>query len=379
MMRRLVVGLLVVLAGSAGAQSPMGCPDSSMTPRLLDYELGRAHAAWTANRQGAIPPSCVLETIARRPVAHSDSAVLQALELTDEALRRSPETPSLLTARIMLLSRAGRFALVGPAVNDLFAVGPSRVNEDIHRLAVAAAFQLSDTAAIMNRLANAAGRYPRSRLFAPEYEIWRQIPRLRLVIDTVHRRLKQEPSLVEAYSILSSVYGNLNRPDSAIAFAKIALRRGVGRPVVGPALESLIGVKLRRAQILASPAAWRETLPVARAIDSALSTPASKYLLALTLSEIVADEARLAAAIHFGIATEAPDGFVSAAIGPDGKTRLRALTCERLKELKQMLATARAHLAAGGERFAPETVPAIRSGINGMTQTLAQLDPRCPS
>lgn len=372
-----IVVAVALSAAAASGQGTMACPDSLTTARMIDYGVGGAHAAWTANPRAPLPPDCVFEAIARNPLVHSDSAIVQALDLSAEALRRSPENPLVLKARITLLSRAGRYADVAGAVDELFFVRPSMLSPAEYRLAIAAAMRLHDTVAIVNRLANAATRFPRMELFAREYDVWRQLPRLRAVIDTVRRRMAAEPSLTEGYSILASVYGNLDMPDSALANARRALKRGVPPAVVGPALESLIGVRMRRAQLLGSVELWQRTLTVATSIDSVLSTPASKYLVALALSEIVADGTRLAQEIHFGLETGRPEGFGRVEIRDSGTAVLHVMTCERLAELQVMITTANAKLAAGGRRFSPETVPALQSQLDTMKTILEQLKPRC--
>lgn len=371
--------MLVCAGAVARAQATMPCPDSLTTPRMVDAALSTAYGLWQHSPQGPIPPACVYESIAAAPLAHVDSAIVQAIELSAEALRRSPYDAVVLKSRVVLLSRARRYKEVLPAVDELFFVKPSAMSEDIHRIAVGAALRMRDTVAVVNRLANAAARFPRASLLAPEYEIWRQFPRLRALVDTVHRALKKDPTLVVGYVNLSSIYGNLDQPDSAIAYAKIALRRGVTRPVVGTALESLIGVRLRRAQMLASPEVWEATLPVAYAVDSTLSTPASRYLIALALSEIVAEDARLAQGIFFGLETGAPRGYARVEITTGQETpTLRVINCDRIAQLEGMIRTARAKLDAGGDQFAKETVPALRGGLQGMSAILAQLKPRCP-
>jgi Arc/MetJ family transcription regulator len=262
-------------------------------------------------------------------------------------------------------------------MDALFSARPGATNEEMHRLTVAAVMHLRDSTAIMNRLANAAARFPRSRTFAPEYQVWRQIPRLRALIDTVHRAMKKDPTLTVGLVNLSSIYGNLDRPDSAIAYAKRALKARVSKDAVGKALESLIGVRMRRAQILGVPEAWTATLPVALAIDSTLSTPASKYFIALTQSQIVADEARLAQYISFGLDGYEIQGYGRPTTNASGQTTVRVMSCERLSELTAMIDDSRARLTAGGEAFAPETVPAIRRGLDVMERLIGQLKPRC--
>jgi hypothetical protein len=368
-------GLLVATAALGQGGS---CPDSLETRQMIARRVNDAFAAWRASPHAPLPQGCVYEAIARSPRSYTDSTVLAALALSAETLRRSPDDRLTLSTRVTLLYRAGRYAEVIPAFDALFMAGPSRLTQDHYRLAVGAAMQLHDTSAIINRLANASQRFGSVAMFSREYDVWRQLPRLRLVVDTVRRRLVGQPTLVEAYSILASAYGNLDQVDSALVYTRIALKRGVSRPVVATALESLIGRELRRAELVALPEVWRATLPVALRIDSTMSTPATNYLVALSTAELVADGARLARDIDYGIETGAPNGFGRTEVKADGAVVHRVMTCGRLAELKGMVSDSRARLAAGGERFAPQAAPAIRSGLDRASAIFAQLGARCP-
>lgn len=367
----------MLILGAAPMRAQVPCPDPTTLSRSIGQEISTAYANWKSNPRLAPPEPCWYSAIARAPYAHADSVIIKTLALSDEALKQLPDNPEILYARVILLSRAKRYGEVIPAMDALFVARPVATNEETHRLTVAAAMQLRDTSVIINRLANAAGRFPRSKTLAPEYEVWRQIPRLRALIDTVQRIIKKDPTLTVGLVNLSSIYGNLDQPDSAIAYAKRALRAGVDREAVGKALESLIGVRMRRAKILDTPELWVATLPVAKAIDTTLSTPASKYLVALTLAEIVKSEARLAQYIGYGMESGEANGFALQSTNASGTSYLKVMTCARLTELEGMIASSRAKLAAGGDRFAVETIPALRDGLTAMTMTLSQLKPRC--
>lgn len=345
--------------------------------REIGNEVEVAFARWQKAPTDPVPAACLYAAVARSPLLQSDSVILKALDLSAEALRRSPENPDILAARIVLLSRARRYAEVAPAMDELFLARPTATTQEMHRLTVGAVMQLHDTSAILSRLGNAAARFGSSPTFAPEYEVWRQIPRLRALVDTVHRIMGKDPTLIVGLVNLSSIYGNLDQPDSALVYARRALRAGNSRDVVAKALESLIGVKLRRAQLIGVPEVWVATLPVALAIDSTLSTPASKYLIARTLSEIVADETRLAQYISSSLDSGDPAGYARVQTAVGGNTYLRVMTCSRIAELNEMIAAARGKLAAGGDRFAVETVSRLRAGLDGMAASLAQLKPRC--
>jgi hypothetical protein len=369
---------MTLQATSARAQAPPACPDSLETRQSLAQMVSDAFVALRRSPDGPAPQGCLYAAIAKSPLSYTDSTILSALALSGETLRRSPGDRPTLSARLTLLYRARQYGEVGQAFDALFMVGPSRLTQTDYRLPIAAAMQLHDTTAIINRLANASQRFGSAALFSREYDVWRQLPRLRLVIDTVHHRLVAQPTLVEAYSILASAYGNLDQVDSALAYTRIALKRGVSRPVVGKALESLIGRELRRGELLGVPEVWEPTLAVALRIDSTLSTPAGKYLVALSMAELVADGARLAQDINYGIETGAHLGYARAEVRPNGKVIYQVMTCERLAELKRMVGVSRASLAAGGERFAPETIPAIRSGLDRASAIFSQIGQRCP-
>src|SRR4051794_25091649 len=174
--RAVLFGTGILFGSTRLAAAQSACPDSTMLSRSIGQEISTAYASWRANPRVAPPEPCWFAAVAQSPYAHSDSVVIKTLELSSEALRQSPDDPTILYARIILLSRIGRFAEVIPTMDALFVARASATNEETHRLTVAAAMQLHDTAAITNRLANAAMRFPRSKTLAPEYEVWRQIP-----------------------------------------------------------------------------------------------------------------------------------------------------------------------------------------------------------
>jgi hypothetical protein len=372
-------GIVAICAAATRLSAQSACPDSATVTRSIAREIATGYEHWRTTADPALLVSCWIAAVARAPYAHSDSIIFQALELSDAALRRAPGNPELLYARVLLLSRAAHYRDVPAAMDSLFVYRPSATTEETHRLTIAAVMQLHDTMAITNRLANAAARFPRSKIFPPEYDVWRQLPRLRALIDTVHRIIRSDPTLTVGLINLSSIYGSLDQPDSAILYAKRAIRAGQSRDAVGKGLESLLGVRMRRAKILDTPETWVRTLSIARRVDSTLSTPASKYLIALTLAEIVKGDTRLAQYIAYGLDNGEDNGFGRQATSASGRSYVRVMTCENLTELERMISESHAKLAAGGDTFLVETVPALRNGLTAMTAILAQLKPRCPS
>src|SRR6185295_1154503 len=133
-----------------------------------------------------------------------------------------------------------------------------------YRLALAAAMRGNLSDARLRYLTAAARKYPNAQAIVADYNIQRQVPRLRALIDSSHQVLRLDPRRIERYATLASVFGNLDMPDSAIFYTRRALAAGVPRNDVAPSLQSLIGVVMRKAQLLDTPDIWDRTLPIAQ-------------------------------------------------------------------------------------------------------------------
>src|SRR3954464_6858033 len=138
---------LLACPGAAAAAQSNECPDETDTPSLLDYAVDRAFSAWRKTPT-ALPPVCLYTAIAKEPLVHTDSAVLQTLVLSDETLKRTPDEPATLAARLALLSRVGRFNDALATFERLSTVDAAHTTLPAYKLAVAAALRTSDTASL---------------------------------------------------------------------------------------------------------------------------------------------------------------------------------------------------------------------------------------
>jgi hypothetical protein len=91
---------------------------------------------------------------------------------------------------------------------------------------------------------------------------------------------------------------------------------------------------------------WEDALTVASAIDSTVSTPETKYLVAIASTEVAGYRFRLLPVKQPKIAVD-----------------LRPTVCPSIPAILALVARATERLAAGGDRFSPETVPAIRAQL----------------
>lgn len=369
---------LCVGSGSLAAQGNNACPDATDTRNVLVYYVDRAFRAHAAD-PSSLPQPCLVLAIYKSPNAYPDSTVTQMLALTEGLLKGMPDQQALLTARLAFLYRLGRFGDARAAFDRLATEDSSRITLPGYKLAIAAARRDADTASMLKYLAAATGQFPTTSQFTAEYSILRQVGRLRALVDTVHRAMKADPRRTGGYASLASIYGNLEQPDSAFAYIQKGLAAHSPRPEMATALRSLIGALLRHAQIADAPDVWEATLPVAFAADSVLSTPETKHLVALSISRIVVyriDPVNFyLAEVHLGPGRGTFESLDLSRVPKSSKDP----ECPSIATVLRLVATANERLASGGNKFAPETLPAIAAALNTVAARVAPLQHGCAS
>ena len=356
-----------------GATAPdIGCPDNTDTPQIIEYTVGIRYRAFKQNRANLLP-GCYVEAVGAKIGSYPDSLVSATLEMSDALYAQKPDDAANLAGRIPLLTRATRYREVPATFDRMVRLDSSKASLANYRLALAAAMRGNDSTARLRYLAAAARKYPSAQSIVADYNIQRQIPRLRALIDSTQQILRLAPSRTGGYATLASIYGNLDMPDSAIHYTRRALQAGVPRSDVAPSLQSLIGVTIRKAQLLDDPQLWLRTLPLAARIDSTLSTDASRHLLALSWLQVGSYYVTLAREALGGSEAE-----YSAKARPLADAPTRAKACEALAMVPGFLDAATRALEQGGARFSTESVPAIQSGIAIVRTEQAQVRRRCP-
>ena len=189
--------------------------------------------------------------------------------------------------------------------------------------------------------------------------------------------MRDDKTLTLGYANLVSIYGNLDMADSALAYTRIALKSGVARSVVATSLESLIGVTLRHAQFMDAPDIWERTLPRAEKIDSALSTPASKYLLALTIGKILEEETRIAGEVLSGNNVTAASGLTRKRLNDQQQSYIKVMNCPKLEQNVLQIGRVGRLLDAGGATFDPAGASSIRAATVQMRDVMTMLKPYC--
>jgi hypothetical protein len=363
-------------AAEAADPGPLACPDSSDTPSMVSYTISTRYRSFHRDPRFVVP-ACFIEAAgppaARYDLAFDDSTVIKALAMSDAIRTQTPNDAANLAGRIGLLYRATRYREVPAAFDAMVGVDGSRATLANYRLALAATVRSGDAPTRLRLLTAAARRFPTTGSITADYDIQRQIPRLRALIDTTQRILRLAPQQTGGYATLASIYGNLDVGDSALHYTRRALQAGVPRNDVAPSLQSWIGVIMRKAQLLDAPDVWDTTLAQARRIDETLSTDASKHLLGLAQVNVAASYVRRARTVPDpSVRYDPPRPAPSPA-----EAAQHTAACRGLLQVPSMLEQARASMNQGGSRFSQASVPAIQNMASLVAREYAELLPRC--
>ena len=99
--------------------------------------------------------------------------------------------------------------------------------------------------------------------------------------------MKADRKWTGGYATLASIYGELEEPDSVLFYIRRGRAAGASRQELATSMRSLIGGLIRYAEIQEASDAWEKSLPIAFDVDSLLSEPESRYLVALSIARVL--------------------------------------------------------------------------------------------
>jgi hypothetical protein len=363
-----LLALALALAQALTAQP--ACPGATDGRSILESAIAAAHRSAALRPDGAPPAVCLVAAIANTPLQLADSAFLQALDVGD-AIRRAQNDRSILVHRIVLASRARRYAEVPATFDTLIATDSARVTQELARMAVIAAHRVADTASMTRALVKASAGLPASAPIAFELQILRQVRRVWLGADTARRVVQANPSRPDGYTRSITVLGTINQLDSVVAYLRLARSRGIPATAFTASMEALVNSMVRHAQAYNAPDGWEPTLEAALAVDSLASTPSTKYLVASAVAHVGLDRVTRLGGLLSGPGITTLGGSRTP-ISPE----TRELACPRLMSLTPLLDLADERLRAGGNRY--EAAAAVASVTSALAQLRSRLEPLRP-
>jgi hypothetical protein len=353
------------------------CPDASDGPSIVVQAVEDAHQALAANPSGPVPPACLVAAFARIPIVVPDSLTDHTLSIAAEIDRRGPAPRELLTSEITLFARAHRYRDVSRTYDRIASTEPPPTL-DIVKLAIAAAHHDADTTALLRRLGTAASRAGAPPAFRTEQTVLQQTGALYSAINEARGLLRPNPKNVTPYPSLVGNFGTLGNADSVVAYIARALKQGAARASLMPPLDGFVNTSLRHASLYGSTYGgtygWDAQISAASRVDSALSTPSTKFLVASLIVQAAEPQiAELGALIEPSTIRAVAAGTTAA----NDERQRRASACPRVESVAASLARASTELRDGGSRYAGGGVPQLSSALYAARERLSALQAIC--
>jgi hypothetical protein len=298
-----------------------------------------------------------------------DSLDAHALALVAESRRRGASERELLAAEVGLFARERRYAEVIRTYDRLVTIDPQPA-VDVSRLALAAARQKPDTAALIRILTKAATHPEAGPLPAGELKVLRAVGPLWAAINEAKGLVRQSPKNVTPYPSLVGNFGTLGLPDSVATYLRRALAVNAPRASLSQPLDLLVTTMLRHATLYGSANRWNASIAGASRVDSALSTPSTKFLVAALIVYSAQPEiASISSSVE-------GSPLLSRAAG-QSKTQERADACQRLAPLETRLSLAESRMTAGGSAYAGGGAAQVGSAITAVRNRIVSLEEQC--
>jgi hypothetical protein len=381
-----LIGLVAISAcapkGAAPAPTPtvaapeptvsQTCPDASAGPSIIVQAVEDARHAMIERPTGAVPPACLVTAFVQIPIVVPESLSEHALGIATELDRRGGgDQREVLASEVTLLSRARRYADVSRAYTRLVAIDPQPTLPLI-RMAIVAAHQRSDTAALLRLLSAAASRPEPSPTARMERTVLQQVGALHSAINESRGFVRQNPKYVAAYPSLIGNFGTLGNVDSVVVYIGRALKQGVTRPSLATAVDPAVNTLLRHATLYGNSSdGWETQIAAATRLDSALTTPSTKFLVASLIAQSAEQPiAELSPLIE--------GSSIFPRMSANAASERRGPACRRIGPLTSSLDVAAARLREGGDRFAVATgVSQLGAALSAERERLVALQEVC--
>ncbi|HEY6219501.1 MAG TPA: hypothetical protein VIV65_05565 [Gemmatimonadaceae bacterium] len=359
------------------AHGQSNCPDATDTPEILTTYVGVAFRSLKTDPGRPLPEPCLLVTVAQKAHEFRELTINQALTLDSILLVSKPADPALLDAKFLLAYQVRRLDLAKSAFDQLAAVDSARLDRTHFGVAVAAAELSADTASALRYLLAAATRFPDKPNFKVEYDLLRQVPRLRALIDTVRKVVRSDPTKTGGYASLASIYGQLGETDSALAWIARGRRAKTPPADLAGAVASIVNSVTRRAELQRSIEQWEAALSIAFDLDSAYTMDATKYFVAVTIASTVAGRLELQNFFRPTLVTTHGHGSFDSI---DITRPPRAPTedaCQSLAVMGKLIAYGQDRMTAGGVRYAQGDIATVTRNLTAISARIRELAKAC--
>jgi tetratricopeptide (TPR) repeat protein len=215
-----------------------------------------------------------------------------ALPLVKEMLNDNPGDPQLLRMRWLLLLSAKQW-------KDALAAGEEYVKTDTVAATSDYFTRAVATAAADSQLQLASQIAARAvQKFANNAELWmlyaqtlRKAGQLQQAVAAAQRAFEINPKVELGVQFIAVTYGEMNQPDSAIAFGRKAVAGGAEKSAVGTALMGFVAQAAKAAQEAGKTEGkgrdeWMHAYRMASTVDSIAPNEQTKYFIGVSAFQI---------------------------------------------------------------------------------------------
>jgi tetratricopeptide (TPR) repeat protein len=211
----------------------------------------------------------------------------KALAIVDTLALTNPDDPQILDTRFLLLLKAKQYRRVYKAFDVLIKADSTKETVDYYQRVIGAA--QADTAKADSssvRILKYASQG--SEKFPKEASFWILVSdaqndkgQYQLALAAAKKALQIDPKKTSLVPYIMQLYGKLNAPDSAIAFARVQIAAGANKDSIGSALVSILNVAIRKPQAEGGGTKenWQAMLDLAQQVDSVAPTAGSKFYI----------------------------------------------------------------------------------------------------
>jgi tetratricopeptide (TPR) repeat protein len=213
----------------------------------------------------------------------STGAPAQALPIVKDLLAADPGDVANIDTEWKLLQALKEWKQAIAAGEDMVKRDSTRADSNYFNRQIAAAIADSQPAVVLQFLGRATAKYPKNTRYWQGYSQWlRRQGQLQQSLDAAKTALSIDPKIENGYATVLLLYAALGQPDSALAFAKLALAAGADKAAVGAALLPLIRPAMTKAQLPDAPRAdWEDVYRISATVDSLAPTPNTAFYMSV--------------------------------------------------------------------------------------------------
>lgn len=207
----------------------------------------------------------------------------QAIPIIDTLLKSNPADVELRNTALRIYLRSRQYKQAYVVFEALVKADTSAATLENFQRMIAAAQADSNPQMILQYLARATQRFPTNASMLIDYSVYlKDAGQLQQALDAAKRAVAVDPKVAKGYGWVLTLYGNLNEPDSTLAFAKRALAAGADTAVVDGAVLKIIAPVVQKAQTDSASGNWQAALDLSRRVDSIVPSQVTKFYIGVS-------------------------------------------------------------------------------------------------